>query len=103
MRDHFDLGARPCHTSWVRKGCSYISAEVWDARSFWSDLATESHLFGLPGCSGIGEARSFCSELVTESYLVVPAVRVELVLRELYRLLELTLVARVYSVQGGGD
>ena len=96
----------------VWKGCGYISAEVWDARSFWSDLATESHLFGLPGCSGlvvwespglpvrnecsyictvIGEARSFCSELVTESYLVVPAVHVDLVFRELRRLLELLL------------
>ena len=95
-----------------REGCGYICAEVWDARSFWSDLATKSHLFRLPVCSGlvvwespglpvrkecsyicavIGEARSICSELVTESYLVVPAVRVELVLRELRRLLELLL------------
>ena len=42
-------------------------------------------------CAVIGEARSLCSELVTESYRVMPAVRVELVLRELRRLLELLL------------
>ena len=96
----------------VREECGYISAEVWDARSFCYDLATESHIFGLPVCSRlvvwespglpvreecsyicaeVGDARLFCSDLVTESYHVVPAVRVELVLRDLRRLLELLL------------
>ena len=60
----------------VREGCSYIYAVI-------------------------GYARSFRSELVTESYLVVPAVCVELVLRKL-RWCGLTLVDRVYSVHGGG-
>ena len=50
----------------VHEGCSYI-------------------------CAVIGDARSFRSELVTSSYLVVLAVCVELVLRELCRLLELLL------------
>ena len=50
----------------VREGCGYI-------------------------CAVFGDARSFCSELVTESYLVVSDVRVELVLRKLRWLLKLLL------------
>ena len=100
----------------VRKNSRCINPSAGSVRPLRSWCTTGSHLFSrrkvrsfsnrlvvweLPGlpiwkectciCAVIGEARSFCSELVTESYLVVPAVHVELVLRELRRLLELLL------------
>ena len=87
----------------VREECSSICVYIGDSRSFRSDRVTplrSSYMSwtALPvreNCgyinAGIWGMRTLQSCRVTESYLFVPAVRGELVLRDLRRLLELLL------------